>query len=93
MGFDIMSLDIQSFVMKMIKQAVFTFLAVMTAAIVAGCGPLALSGNAKAAGANSAITSADQQPAKPQATPYSQPLMATGGDLVMLRVRSPGIAG
>jgi hypothetical protein len=87
-----MSLDIQSFVMKMIKPAVFTFLAVMTAAIVAGCGPLGLSGNANTAGANSAVTSANQ-PTTPEATPYSQPLMATGGDMVMLRVRPLGIAG
>ena len=72
MSLGIMSWDIQSFVMKMIKPAVFIFLAVMTAAIVAGCGPLGLSGNAKA-GANPAVTSAYQPPTKPEATPYSQP--------------------
>lgn len=85
-----MNWDIRSLVMKKIKPVVFTFLAVMTAAIVAGCGPLALSGNSKA---NPAVTSADQPPTQPQASPYSQPLMATGGDLVMRRVRSTGVAG
>ena len=85
-------MDIESFVMKMIKPTVLTFLALMTAAIVAGCGSLGLSGNAGTAGANPAVVSAGQQETQPQtATPYSQPLMATGGDMVMLRVRSPGV--
>jgi|HubBroStandDraft_6_1064221.scaffolds.fasta_scaffold917681_2 hypothetical protein len=38
---------------------------------------------------NSTVTSAGQD----QASPYSQPLMATGGDLVMLRIVTRGIAG
>jgi hypothetical protein len=78
--------------MKMIKRLVFTFLAVITTAIVAGCGSLGVPGNANTAGANPAVTSAGQ-PTTPQATPYSQPLMATGGDMVMLCIRPPGVVG
>ncbi|HEY2104178.1 MAG TPA: hypothetical protein VGH29_00240 [Candidatus Binataceae bacterium] len=77
--------------MKMIKRLVFSFLAVTTVAIAAGCGPLGLSGTASTA-ANPAVTSAGQ-PSGPQATPYSQPLMAAGGDLVMLCLKARGIAG
>ncbi|MGO9056278.1 MAG: hypothetical protein ACLQU2_02670 [Candidatus Binataceae bacterium] len=43
-------------------------------------------------GPPSAITSAGQN-GNGQASPYDQPLMATGGDLVMLRIVSRGIAG
>ncbi|HKD68337.1 MAG TPA: hypothetical protein VKB84_15935 [Candidatus Binataceae bacterium] len=74
------------------KQAIFTIFAVAAAAIVAGCasGP----GGANSPGANSAVTSSagQQQTSPPADSPYSQPLMATGGDMVMLDVTSGGIA-
>jgi hypothetical protein len=81
--------------MIMIKHAIFTLLVLAAGAMIAGCGTSARPGDASAAGGNSAITSSEGgQQANPQeATPYNQPLMATGGDLVMLRVRSGGIAG
>jgi ABC-type phosphate/phosphonate transport system substrate-binding protein len=75
------------------KQAILILFAVAIAAMLAGCAASS-SYDANTAGANAAISSAGQTGAKPQeATPYSQPLMATGGDLVMLRVTSTGIAG
>ncbi len=82
--------DFQSGVMRLIHRAVFTLFTIMVAAILAGCGSSANT----AAGADSAPTAAGQQQGKPQmATPYSQPLMATGGDLVMLDGGLRGIAG
>jgi hypothetical protein len=75
--------------MTMTKRAILTVLAIAAAAMATGCGPSILS-TADAG----ATAPAGQQQNKPQmVTPYSQPLMATGGDLVMLPVRTPpGIA-
>lgn len=75
----------------MTRHTIFTLLVLAAAAFIAGCAPAAR----PAAGANSAIATSEGEPEnKPPAdSPYSQPLMATGGDLVMLRVASRGIAG
>ncbi len=79
--------------MRMNKQAIITLLAAAAVAMIAGCGTSMHSGDANAAGANSTMSSASQDNSKmPAASPYSQPLMATGGDLVMLRI-APGVAG
>jgi hypothetical protein len=79
--------------MRMNKQITLTLLA-LVAAMIAGCAASARPDNANGAGANAAISSASQPESKPQsASPYSQPLMATGGDMVMLHVASRGIAG
>jgi hypothetical protein len=79
--------------MRMNKQVILSLFAVAAAAMLAGCAPSTRPAEANAAGSNAAISSAGQSEAKPQDTPYSQPLMATGGDLVMLPVTSRGIAG
>jgi hypothetical protein len=77
--------------MRAIKQATLVF-ALTTAALVAGCSPTARPGDA--VNANSAVSSASQQQNEPDTvTPLNQPLMATGGDLVMLQRPSPAIAG
>jgi hypothetical protein len=80
--------------MRAIKQATIVVFALLTTALIAGCAPSAQPGGADTGGANSTVSSDGQQQNEPQmVTPLSQPLMATGGDLVMLPVRSPGIAG
>ena len=82
--------DFQTGVMRLIHQAFLILFTIVTAAILAGCGSSANT----AAGADSALRAAGQHESKPQmATPYSQPLMATGGDLVMLDGGLRGIAG
>jgi len=75
----------------MSKQTIFALLALAAAAMIAGCAPSASS----AGSANTPIAaSAGQQETNPPAdSPYNQPLMATGGDLVMLHVAPRAIAG
>ncbi len=75
----------------MTRHTILILLALAAAGIIAGCTPAAR----PAAVASPAIAASEGQPEnKPPAdSPYSQPLMATGGDLVMLRVASRGIAG
>lgn len=75
----------------MTRQTIFTLLALAAAMFIAGCA----STTRPAADANSAAVTSDGQPETrlPANSPYSQPLMATGGDLVMLPVASLGIAG
>jgi hypothetical protein len=75
----------------MIKQAIFTTLALSAAAMFVGCSMWA---RPEAAGLKSAYTSATNRQEKnpPAASPYNQPLMATGGDLVMLRLSSHDLA-
>jgi hypothetical protein len=64
----------------------------MAAALsVAGCGSLANLNGAKASGADP-TSAAEQQTSSQVGTPYSQPLMATGGDLAMVRP-SRAVAG
>ena len=78
--------------MRMNQRTTLTLFAVAAAAMLAGCASSAPS----AASANSSIAASSSQPEEnqpPADSPYSQPLMATGGDLVMLRVVSRGIAG
>ena len=77
----------------MIKPLIVTIFAIATVAMVAGCATLGIPGKTGTSGANSAISSADQSRTSPQATPYSQPLMATGGDLVMLSLTRSDVAG
>jgi hypothetical protein len=76
----------------MTRQTILTLLALAAAAIVAGCASSAPS----TPSANSPIAASTGQPEEnkpPADSPYSQPLMATGGDLVMLRMAPRGIAG
>jgi hypothetical protein len=74
--------------MKAIKQVTFVLFALLAAAIIAGCTASARSGD------SSTMSSAGQQQDEPQIdSPFNQPLMATGGDLVILHAAPPGIAG
>ncbi len=68
-------------------------IALAALALMAGC-TASSSGQPQdaMAGANPAMTTADRS-GNDQASPYDQPLMATGGDMVMLDIVSPGIAG
>ena len=72
------------------KISILALIALAAVTIVSGC-TTSSSGQpqAGAASTNPTVTSAGED----QASPYSQPLMATGGDLVMLRIVSRGIAG
>jgi len=70
----------------MIKRGILTLLAITVLAIAAGC---AASNGQPGTGA--AGSAAEEQ--TNQASPYSQPLMATGGDLVMLHWERGTIAG
>ncbi len=71
----------------MIKNSILTLLAITALAMAAGC---AASNGHPVAGAAGSGASAEEQ--TDQASPYSQPLMATGGDLVMLDLEKLGIA-
>jgi hypothetical protein len=78
--------------MKTINMAIFALImgAVLAAA---GCAASNNQTNQGAGSGNPAITSAEQNQAERQPSPYDQPLMATGGDLVMRQVAARGIAG
>jgi len=66
--------------MKMIKRGILTLLAITAVALTAGC---AASNGRPARGAADSGSAASAQEQIDQPSPYSQPLMATGGDLVM----------
>jgi hypothetical protein len=84
----IQRLDVQPFHMKASKQVTFVLFALLAAPIIAGCTASARSG------ASSTMTSAGQQQGEsPMDSPLNQPLMATGGDLVILRAAPRVIAG
>lgn len=72
---------------------IFALIALAALTMTAGC-TTSSSGQPQdgVAGTNPAITSAGQD-RNEQPSPYNQPLMATGGDLVMLRSVSRAIAG
>jgi hypothetical protein len=73
----------------MIKSSILTLLAISALVMAVGC---AVNGHpGGAAGSGSAVaTPAEEQVNQP--SPYSQPLMATGGDLVMRDIEKLGIA-
>jgi hypothetical protein len=76
----------------MIKNTiVLTFLAA-AAITLAACTTSSLSSSENRGAPGSAASLEGQEPASAAAT-YNQPLMATGGDLVMLRILSRDIAG
>jgi len=68
-------------------------IALAALALVAGCTASSSGQRQDAmAGSNPAMTTAGRS-GNDQASPYDQPLMATGGDMVMLNIVSRGIAG
>jgi uncharacterized protein YceK len=67
--------------MSTTKRVWLGFLAMAAVLMVAGCGSLTSLDSVK--GPDSSAAGA-QQTSSQMATPYSQPLMATGGDLAML---------
>ncbi len=71
------------------KRGLLTLVALTTALIVTGCGSLmqSLSG-----GQTNTPPAAAAQAGAQMANPYDQPLMATGGDLVMLRRPARAVA-
>jgi hypothetical protein len=73
---------------KMIKNGILTLLAAVAIAMAAGC-----TASTDQSGPGAARKSTLGQSQAEQGSPYTQPLMATGGDLVMLRIQSRGIAG
>jgi hypothetical protein len=79
----------------MIKNSfIITFLAAAALTLAAGCTASNSHSGEGVGTAGSAPSSAGQEQAEPSAAAtFNQPLMATGGDLVMLRVPSRSIAG
>jgi hypothetical protein len=77
--------------MKMINSGILTLLAIMALAMAAGCAASNGQPGAGAAGSGSAAGAPAEEQSN-QASPYSQPLMATGGDLVMLHWKKGAIA-
>jgi hypothetical protein len=71
----------------MVKSGILILLSITALAIVAGC---AASNGQPVTGAAVSGSAAEEQ--TNQASPYSQPLMATGGDLVMLHWEKGTIA-
>jgi hypothetical protein len=65
--------------------SIFVLIALAALTLAAGC--TTSSSGQPQSGAAPTITSAGQP------SPFDQPLMATGGDLVMLRIASRAIAG
>ncbi len=73
----------------MTTKIIFSVAALVLAAVAAGCTPAAHPG----ADTNSTVATSGSQ-AQPQAnSPYNQPLMATGGDLVMRQAALRAVAG
>jgi hypothetical protein len=66
-----------------------TLVLIALAALTMMAGCATSSSGQTQSGAAPTVTSAGQD----QASPFNQPLMATGGDLVMLRIVSRAIAG
>jgi hypothetical protein len=75
--------------MKMIKSGILTLLAITAVALSVGC---AASNGHPATGAADSGSAASTPEEINQPSPYSQPLMATGGDLVMQDWGKRGIA-
>ncbi|GEM_PF-5149357 len=76
-----MSGVVKIFKMRITKRGWLGLMAIAAALIVAGCETLSNPDRAKFGGVDS-----NSQSARQMATPYNQPLMATGGDLAMLRL-------
>ncbi len=75
------------------KPGLLTFVALAVAALVAGCGTLSQLNGGKPAGTDSANSASAERTGNQMATPYNQPLMATGGDLAMVQRPARGVAG
>jgi starvation-inducible outer membrane lipoprotein len=76
------------FEMTTMKRGLLTLVALTTALIVTGCGSLMQS----LSGQTNPPPAAAAQAGAQMANPYDQPLMATGGDLVMLRRAARAVA-
>jgi hypothetical protein len=78
----------------MIKNNIFlTFLAAAALTLAAACTASNGPSGASAGASGSAATAGQEQGEPSAAATFDQPLMATGGDLVMLRAPSRSIAG
>lgn len=74
------------------KRGLLTLVALALAALAAGCGTLIQPNGGELARTDSANSTSAQRTGNQMATPYNQPLMATGGDLAMAQRPARGVA-